>query len=215
MLGLIKKDILLIIKSISPAYIIAIAAPSVAAFSNRQYFMFVLSITFSFLLAMQVSTTMSLDETVKWRRNVTAMPLTSADEVESKAVITILLGFLSVSFIFLLGIVGSFILKISIVEIEMYCGLGFFLVIIYNAIVIPASYKWGVSTGRYLPMILIIMPIILPYMMRLFKIKVTTSVRDSVDIYFFLICLFILSILILSFSIMISIRILNNMKGSK
>ncbi|WP_320931757.1 ABC-2 transporter permease [Hungatella sp.] len=215
MLGLIKKDILLIIKSISPAYIIAIAAPSVAAFSNRQYFMFVLSITFSFLLAMQVSTTMSLDETVKWRRNVTAMPLTSADEVESKAVITILLGFLSVSFIFLLGIVGSFILKISIVEIEMYCGLGFFLVIIYNAIVIPASYKWGVSTGRYLPMILIIMPIILPYLMRLFKIKVTTSVRDSVDIYFFLICLFILSILILSFSIMISIRILNNMKGSK
>lgn len=215
MLGLIKKDILLIIKSISPAYIIAIAAPSVAAFSNRQYFMFVLSITFSFLLAMQVSTTMSLDETVKWRRNVTAMPLTSADEVESKAVITILLGFLSVSFIFLLGIVGSFILKISIVEIEMYCGLGFFLVIIYNAIVIPASYKWGVSTGRYLPMILIIMPIILPYLMRLFKIKVTTSVRDSVDIYFFLICLFIFSILILSFSIMISIRILNNMKGSK
>lgn len=214
MLGLIKKDLLLIIKNISPAYIVAIAAPSVAAFSNRQFFMFVLSLVFSFLLAMQVSITMSLDETVKWRRNVTAMPITSSCEVMSKAALTFLLALLSVVFISILGAVGSILLKISVAEIVMYCGIGFFLVILYNSIVIPASYKWGVSTGRYLPMILIIVPILLPYLMQLLKIQVTDSSMNSINIYWFLIGILLFSAIVLLLSVIISTRILSKMKGS-
>lgn len=77
---------LFIVKSISPVYLIAVAAPSFVVTQNPQFFLPILTLVIAFMFALQVTTTMSLDEYVKWRESVTAMPITPYQEAASKYV---------------------------------------------------------------------------------------------------------------------------------
>jgi sterol desaturase/sphingolipid hydroxylase (fatty acid hydroxylase superfamily) len=75
MIGLIKKDFLVIIKSIKFLYLLPLLAPVFVAAQNPRIFMPLFSFVISMLLATFVTETMSADEAANWYRNVSAMPV--------------------------------------------------------------------------------------------------------------------------------------------
>jgi len=70
--------------------------PALVAAQNTAFLMPILSIVIPLIFASQLSTTMELDETTKWRKNVTAMPISHLAEAGSKYVLLICLSLISI-----------------------------------------------------------------------------------------------------------------------
>lgn len=215
MIGLIKKDLLLILKNISIAYIFGILVPLFVVLQNPQFFMIIITLIISLMFAMQITTTMSLDENVKWRKNVTAMPITIFQESLSKYILTFLLASLSSLIVFVLvSIIGGVFLELNIYTIAVYTFLCFTIVILYNAIVIPVSFKYGTSKGRYFIMAFMAIPISIPYLLKIFDLHISIEkVITNVNSLLFLGFAVVLIILIVS--LFLSVKILKGSEGAK
>lgn len=215
MIGLIKKDLLLIVKSFSPVYFLGLVPPSFVATQNRQFFMPILTLLIAFMFALQVTSTMSLDENVKWRKNVTAMPITVFQEAASKYIVTLLLGTLSSLILLVLGsIIGKILMRIDINNIIMYTFICFTLVLLYNAIAIPVSYKYGTAKSRYFIMLFMGIPISIPYLIKItgLNIDILKLILDT-DVFWILIISSILMLLLIS--LLLSTKTLKGLESGK
>lgn len=105
---------------------------------------------------------MNIDESEKWNKNLTAMPISSSREAGSKYILLILTALLSSVILLLLGFWAEKKGLIAEPFILIYSLLGFFYAIAYGSIIIPAVYKFGVYNTKYILMIFIFIPTIIP-----------------------------------------------------
>jgi hypothetical protein len=215
MIGLIKKDLMLIVKSFSVVYILAVMAPLFVIIQNKMLFMPILTMLIAFMFALQVTTTMSLDESVKWRRNVTAMPILTFHEAASKYILTLLLAILSSIIVLIFGItIGINLLSIDINTIIAYTFLCFSIVLLYNTIIIPASYRYGTAKSRYFLMLFMAIPISIPYLVKIFGLDINIEIITDLSTFWMLLGLLSFVLLLLLISLLISIKILKRLDFS-
>ena len=75
MIGLIKKDIYLILKNLSAVYLLAFLIEIIPATQNLEMLFPMLSFLLAMILSTQIAATMALDEKSNWKKMVFAMPL--------------------------------------------------------------------------------------------------------------------------------------------
>jgi hypothetical protein len=206
MIGLMKKDILLITKSISYIYLIVIIIPIIPIIENPNYLMMIASLIISLLFALQTIQTLSLDETVNWDRTVLALPITIKEQISSKYIISIGLSLISSIIIALIGLITYNIVHTTLLTIFFYVILGFCFGILYNSIIIPAAIKFGAEKCRFVLLIFVLVPIIISFAMQKMNahynpesIKLTLSQA--------MIIMLILVIFLMFISYIISVRI--------
>lgn len=162
MIGLIKKDIYLILKNFSVVYLLAFLIVIIPATQNPEMFFPMLSFLLAMILSTQIAATMALDEKSNWKKMIFALPLSKYVEVASKYLLSLLLGTMSAGFVFLFGVLLVYALP-SLTkgwnEVIAYSGVSFCLCVLYNAIMIPATYKFGASKSR---MVLLVIVAIFP-----------------------------------------------------
>ena len=162
MIGLIKKDIYLILKNLSAVYLLAFLIAIIPATQNSAMLFPILSFLLAVSFSTQIAVTMDLDEKSNWKKIVFAMPLSKYIEVAGKYVLSLLLAVLAAGFVFLFGLLfvyGLPSLTKGWAEIMAYSSISFCLCVLYNAIMIPATYKFGSSKSR---IVLVVFVAILP-----------------------------------------------------
>jgi len=175
MLGLIRKDIYLIIKNFKPIQIFILIPTIFAATQNPNFLMPIFCIMISMILASQISQTLIIDETEKWNRILSAMPVSSSAEAGSKYILLIIAALLSSVILLLTGLLAESKGIITKPFIIIYTIFGFFYAIIYGAIDIPSAYKFGVYNTRYILMIFIFIPTIIPLILNSLNIDFTSA----------------------------------------
>ena len=68
MYGLIKKDLLLILRSLGPIHAITLIVPLFVALKNKQYFIQIFILITALLFALEVTDTMQSDENINWQK---------------------------------------------------------------------------------------------------------------------------------------------------
>jgi hypothetical protein len=202
MIGLLRKDIMLITKSFSPIYFIAITPPIVVSLNNPDYFLFMFSITLAFLIAIQVPTTMELDEKVNWKKIVMSMPISANTIVLSKYFLTLIMAVIS-------GISVTLVSLIYMKSVNaIYIIIAIILVIMYNAVVIPVSYKFGTSKSRYFVIFFVSIPVLFSYLFKKLNINLNEYIL-KIDIKILFALLFCIGALFILLSIIASIKALD------
>ncbi|WP_164473188.1 ABC-2 transporter permease [Clostridium sp. E02] len=202
MIGLLKKDMLLIVKSLSPIYFIAIMPPLMVSLNNPNYSIFIILTVFDFLVAMQIQTTMEWDERTHWKNTLMSMPI----RAEAAAFSKYLLAFVLASFAGVVhGIVSIIILKkLS----AFYIVMAFVVIIIYNALIIPVSFAFGTNKSKYFLIIFVTIPTFLAYLFKKLNINISKYLMSfkTGRIYIFSFCVLIVFVCV---SIAVSIKALN------
>lgn len=202
MIGLLKKDMLLIVKSLSPIYFIAIMPPLMVSLNNPNYSIFIILTVFDFLVAMQIQTTMEWDERTHWKNTLMSMPIRAEVAAFSKY----LLAFVLASFAGVVhGIVSIIILKkLS----AFYIVMAFVVIIIYNALIIPVSFAFGTNKSKYFLIFFVTIPTFLAFLFQKFNINIRKYIMSysTKEIYVFSFCVLIVFVCV---SIAVSIKALN------
>lgn len=176
MIGLLKKDLYLIVKNFSFTYLIILIAPVFAAFSNPQDAMFIFSLMVALLFAFQITNTMALDESAHWNQNVTAMPVTRFCEALSKYLLAVLLSTGAAACVGVIGLIWNLALfPIPKPSFMMYLGIRFAVVLLYGCVIIPASYRFGTAKSRYVFMLFVFVPAGTPLVLKALHINVDLS----------------------------------------
>ena len=208
MIGLIKKDIYLILKNLSAVYLLAFLIVIIPATQNLEMLFPMLSFLVAMILSTQIAATMALDEKSNWKKMVFAMPLSKYAEVASKYLLSLLLGIISAGFVFLFGVLFAYGLPNLTKgwdEVIAYSGVSFCICVLYNAIMIPATYKFGASKSRMVLLVIVaILPTVGTLIMKKTGIKLSTIALTPQTIV--MLCLG--GILVIEFvSFMLSIKI--------
>lgn len=110
------------------------------------------------LAGMSVTTTMNLDEACGWRRIERLLPLNVAQRVGEKYLLLLVLLLALSPLLILIGFILPLLFPAaSISDIPLMLGLLWGVSMIYNAISIPATYRFQ-AKARIVLMILMIMP---------------------------------------------------------
>lgn len=208
MIGLIKKDIYLILKNLSAVYLLAFLIVIIPATQNLEMLFPMLSFLLAMILSTQIAATMALDEKSNWTKMVFAMPLSKYAEVASKYLLSLLLGIISAGFVSLFGVLFAYGLPNLTKgwdEVIAYSGVSFCICVLYNAIMIPATYKFGASKSRMVLLVIVaILPTVGTLIMKKTGIKLSTIALTPQTIV--MLCLG--GILVIEFvSFMLSIKI--------
>ncbi|MGO5073153.1 ABC-2 transporter permease [Clostridium sporogenes] len=207
MYGLIKKDLLLILRSLGPIHAITLIVPLFVALKNKQYFIQIFILITALLFALEVTDTMQSDENVNWQKNVNAMPISLFQEAMSKYILTIILAIISSIISFTLGIIIRFyFLDITISTIIEFTFLGFIIVLVYNSIIIPASYKYGTTKSRYIIMLFMLSPVVVNFLMDSLNI----NINMNMELHTLILILFMITLIMVILSLLLSVRILKN-----
>lgn len=149
MTGLLVKDLLIILRNLSPYYLLVILFSLPSAFGSPEMFPANFGMMSHLAFAMQVFISMELDFSSGWMRLVPAMPISVFSEVAEKYVLSAILAAMATVFSLLafgalaLAGVARADLTFSVVAAGLLSSLP------YVAIMIPAMYKFGPTHSRY------------------------------------------------------------------
>lgn len=192
MKGLLYKDFKSILKLISPVYLMSLVP--IMVYIGKDMFLLMFSIIIGILFGMQVSITISVDEKTKLVNYYRILPLSYHVIAMEKYIFTFIISLLAgiISFLVTFGYSGQFSL--------LYPFIGIYVVLIYNMVVIPASFYFGVEKGRYILIVFTILPIIMAkfndVLLKIFTILQTNLIVLAV----------ILHLIILVISYVISVK---------
>ncbi|WP_312354856.1 ABC-2 transporter permease [Aminipila sp.] len=212
MRGLLWKDYYLITKNLQPIILLSLFPPIFVAMQNAALLMPILSIIIPLLFASQLSTTMGHDESAKWRKNITAMPVSPLVEAGSKYILLLFLSLISIIIFSGIGLIAYSLNLVPFQVILLYLVLSLFYSLFYGLIIIPASYKYGTSNSKYFFMLFVFIPTFLPVIFNMLNIKVDLTKMLSVSPV--VLALIILFIVLLScvISLYLSIKVLKHKK---
>lgn len=144
MLGLVKKDLLMIKGNIRQV-ILFLVVFLVLAFQENN----IIVIVPVFVSMMVFITTFSYDEYNSWDAYAISMPVSRKDIVKSKYIASIILIFIAVIFTIIISlIIGLIYNNINFQEIIANVLICAASIIILEAIMFPLIYKFGVEKGR-------------------------------------------------------------------
>ena len=177
MKGLLYKDFKSILKLISPVYLMSLIP--IIVYIGKDMFLFMFSIIIGILFGMQVSITISVDEKTKLVNYYRILPLSYHVIAMEKYIFTLIISLLTGIIIFL--VTFSYSGQLSL----LYPFIGFYVALIYNMIVIPASF--GVEKGRYILIGFTILPIIITkfnnVLLKLYSILQTNLIALAVILH--------------------------------
>lgn len=212
MIGLLRKDIYIIVKEFKPVQFIPLTATIAAAALNPTFFMLIFSIMIAMIFAFQVTQTMSNDESSKWARALTAMPISRQSEAGSKYLLLLLMASISTVIVFIVGLVAGAIQIVSFNMVFLYTLLGFAYVLLYGAIIIPATYKFGSENSRYVFMLFIFIPALAPLVFQSLKIDINIEWLINMKILYLIALVMLIMMVLVLASLYISVKILKKIK---
>lgn len=163
MTGLIKKDLYTIFSEISWLNFIVIIMPVFVGIANPQMLLPMLCLIISFVFSYELMLTFSSDEAANWQKNASAMPLTVFQVAGSKYLLFLLLTAVSALFEFVLGLIITRFFLPEYKEMlfsSMLFGLVF--IVLYCAVMIPATYQFGTSKSRHILLLLVLVVSLTP-----------------------------------------------------
>lgn len=178
MIGLLRKDAYLILKNLRPTILFAIIPPLFVALQNHRFLMPILAIVVPLIFASQLSETMALDEKEKWRKNISAMPISNYSEAGSKFIVLIILTFISSCVVYLSGLSFFYIKIVSYEEVITYSILGTLYSLFYGFVTIPTTYKFGAANTKYFLMLFIFVPTLIPVLLSFLHINININLSD-------------------------------------
>ncbi|HGM3509299.1 TPA: ABC-2 transporter permease [Clostridioides difficile] len=207
MIGLIKKDFLLIKKSFTPIYLFAIIIAVLPLIKNPTFLVPIMSLVLFLLFSSQLLVTFNLDELANWNKNISAMPISIYKEIASKYIVSFILSILPLLILILLSILTINSLNVSKGFI-IYCIIsGFMISCLYNSIVIPAAFKFGTNKCRLILFIFVGVLTIIPILLNSLNIQIDySSIKLSTSTFLVLSILAILIITIISYTVSIKIK---------
>lgn len=204
MLGLLRKDYLLIKKNISAVYLFVFVAILLPIVQNRSLMIPIISLTISLLFAMQVLQTISFDESTNWKKFILAMPLSATEITLSKYVLSLILAVLSSIMVTLIGGLLIVAFRGESSTLLFYVILSFVVGIVYNSFIIPISIKFGSHNCKYIMMFFVTLPTLIAFVLNYFNIDFQNV---KIDYNLFLLALIIISLIISAISYYISLQI--------
>lgn len=163
MTGLLKKDLYTIISEISWLNFVVLIMPVVIGLSNPPMLLPMICLIISFVFSYELMLTFSSDETANFKKNISAMPMTVIQVAGSKYLLFILLTVVSLLLEF---VICSLITNFFFPEYGdmMFSSLLFGLVflIVYCAVMIPATYQFGTNKSRYILILLVLIVSLAP-----------------------------------------------------
>jgi hypothetical protein len=211
MLGLFHKDILLIIKSITPIYLLPVIVVTFAALQNSTlgFFMlfFVLAMTMGFLAV----STMDSDEKAGWLSTQYALPLSLGEIVVSKYLLVLVSSGLAVCIFIVIWSIASIVIGSSMEYFLVSCTLAIFMSVTYCSITIPAIYRYGSSKGSFVFVAIVIAVTAIPFIANWLGFEISDNSFILLIDYINIILLALIPIIMI-ISAAISIRILKSQR---
>ena len=193
MLGLIKKDLLIIKGNIKVAILFVIVFALMSSEGNEiLYFVPV------FLSTMLFMSTFSYDDYNKWDAYACTFPSGRANIVKAKYSASLILTFVAIIITYILGIVmGSFNNNLDFSKINsIICGV-LFAMILLQSIMFPLLFKFGAEKGRIGLFIgVILITSLLGLILNSLTIKIPGNVIKTFNDYWFIILPLIMIIML-------------------
>ncbi len=193
MLGLIKKDLLIIKGNIKVAILFVIVFALMSSEGNEiLYFVPV------FLSTMLFMSTFSYDDYNKWDAYVCTFPSGRANIVKAKYSASLILTFVAIIITYILGIVmGSFNNNLDFSKINsIICGV-LFAMILLQSIMFPLLFKFGAEKGRIGLFIgIVLISSLLGLLLNSLTIKIPGNVIKTFNDYWFIILPLIMIIML-------------------
>ena len=175
MIGLLIKDIILTRRTWSFVYLFPVVMVTVLGFitspQNPAFAMLMVAVAVATIFAFQVSMTFSFDESVKWERMVAAMPVSGIDLVVSKYLLAIVLSGLSLVVCVALGLLITVFTSMSPLQVVEFSLIGLAFGLLYDAVLLPIVFKFGVSKSKYVLMALIYGFVLVPLLLNQFGLS--------------------------------------------
>jgi len=176
MIGMFKKDLIVLKNNFSAVYLVAIIMPLVLTLQVPDFFPFVISMLCAFLLASQVISSMTYDENTKWEKIVRAMPIPVKVEVYSKYLLGLSFSALSALMTALILLLHSLFFSSATTIIFYFALFSFSIGVLHSIVIIPAAYKLGTVKCRILYMLFIMIPVGSTVLLEFLGIELSTSI---------------------------------------
>lgn len=162
LITLIKKDLILLIRSLTPASIIPIFISLFVAFINPEFFMMLLTIILSVFFPSFIIQILTIDETTRWRQFSRSLPVKPHIEALSRYVFLFMLSALSAILIPAIGFLASAagLIQISGAYLLLFSLYGLVYGLLMGDVAIPVMYRFGSINGKYIMMAFTFIPII-------------------------------------------------------
>lgn len=205
MLGLIIKDLLVIIKNYKVIQLLILGVIILPISQNPTYMVPILSAVITVWLISLLASSFEYDDQAKWSEQVDFLPVQRKTIVREKYLLGGILCLLSlVLIIFILLFLKAAGIKISISDIWIGIGINLFMSIVYIGIIIPCVYKFGVESSRILLYVIVLLPTLLVGIFQFFHIDIhigTLSKEAVVSITVFAAILWIIVSYVISVAV--------------
>lgn len=204
MLGLIKKDLLVMKRNFKPIQLLMIMVCIIPLSQNPGFAAPILSTIIVFFISTSVISVFSYDESAKWDQYETALPFTRNKIVAERYILAIIFSlasaFIGLVVSFLIALLGS----VSLNQILFFSIMALFMAFIYFSIMLPSIYKFGIESGRNMLYIIILIPVSLATLMGVLKIKINLEFLNHSSFLPAMVCI---ALLIFGLSYLLSVRI--------
>ena len=171
MLGLIKKDLIIMVKRMNPIQLIILLVVVIPISQFPQYTLISISLVISYLASILVSTSFTYDAASKLDEYTIALPFSPKQIVKAKYILVLILMVIAFVimgitflFCFLAGLSSLYDFKLALLASLLFA-------ITYNAIQIPLIYKFGVEFGKYSLFVMLLIPYIFMGIIHVFKLN--------------------------------------------
>lgn len=162
LITLIKKDLILLRRSLTPALTIPIFVSIIVAFVNAEFFMMLLTIILSAYFPSFIIQVLTIDETTRWKQFMWSLPTKTYIEALSRFILLFMLAALSAILIPAIGFLASAagFIQISGLYLFLFSMYGLVYGLLVGDVAIPVMYRFGAVNGKYIMMAFTFIPII-------------------------------------------------------
>lgn len=204
MLGLIKKDLIVMKRNFKPIQLLMIMVCIIPLFQNPQFAIPIISMIIVFFISTSVISVFSYDDSAKWNQYEPILPFTRNKIVAERYILAVIFALVSAFIAFVVSFFISIFEKVVIIEILYFSTMSLFVAFIYFSVMIPSIYKFGVEAGRNMLYFIILIPVALATLMGIFKVKINL---DFINHRLFLPSIVFAVFLIFGLSYLLSVRI--------
>jgi hypothetical protein len=141
--GLIKKDVLLLKKTVSWQYLLPIVIFAVSCFHNPSLLAMLLAIGVFFIMNTLAVSTLTLDFQYKWEVTVRSLPLDPKQVIGSKYLFVLLMTIGSLIAVAAIEVVLSMTLGVSWETGFLAVTVALSSTLLYSAVLLPVLYRYG------------------------------------------------------------------------
>lgn len=205
MWSLVRKDILIIVKSLSPIYFVVLVAPLMPMLQMPKFALPIGSLIIFFFLSMLVTSTLAADEAANWYQYAVSLPVSKYKLIASKYLLLLIAMAISAVLVLLLALLLKFLFNIEqllwfyIIYASCLSGL-------YTSVLIPVTLKFGFAKSRIVSMSIFIIPIFLITFLGKYNLNALAFLPQN--IYVITLILVLATGLLFFLSLLLSARIL-------